>query len=435
MVACGGGEPPPSKSPAAVSVVSQEPDVVPEPLPATVVDLVGTDAEVFVYFDAKAFRKGTLYAAIMNVVNGVPLVREKLAELTQTCGFNPVDALSEVAFSARVKDRDLDMDTAVLAARSSESSSASLECIQRLMPEFERVEVDGQAALGLSNGYVVALEPFLVAGEPEPVRRALARLEGGGHQRVPRGFLFANLESREMFDAEKIVVGLGEGANGTEIEVNARARSVEKAQEIERRVLETRREGLEELEEEDELEPAVKSLVRELVDGVRFERRGADLAAGFSFGSREREMQILGVGTALVVSAIDRYLRVVKTSEARNAMWMIHGSLREYAMRQKPPRFPKSAPLVPQQVPAGNSYQSAEADWQQAGWKDIGFNWGSPQHYALGFETAPGGRKVTVRALGDLDGDGVQAKFELDLEIRQGQVIGDGEMREENPDE
>lgn len=415
--------------------MSQEADVAPEPQPATVVDLVGTDAEVFVYFDAKAFRQGTLYAAIMNVVNGVPLVREKLAELTETCGFNPVDAVSEVAFSARVQNRDLDMDTAVLAARSAESPAASLDCIARLIPEFERVEVDGHAALSLSNGYIVALEPFLVAGEPEPVRRALARLDGGAHERVPRGFLFANLESREMFDTEKIVIGLGEGVNGTELELNARASSVEKAQEIERKVLETRREGLEELEQEDELEPAVKSLVRELVENVRFERRGADLAAGFSFGSRERETQILGVGTALVVSAIDRYLRVMKTSEARSALHTIANMLHEYASNQKPPRFPKSAPLVPQQVPAGGSYQSAEADWQQAGWKDISFSWGAPQHYAFSFETAPGGRKVTIRALGDLDGDGVQAKFELDLEVRKGAVINDHEIREENPDE
>ena len=418
-----------------MSVVSQEEDVAPEPLPATVVDLVGTDAEVFVYFDAKAFRQGTLYAAIMNVVNGVPLVREKLAELTQTCGFNPVDAIAEVAFSARVKDRDLDMDTAVLAARSAESSSASLDCIARLLPEFERAEVDGHPALSLSNGYVVGLEPFLVAGEPEPVRRALTRLQGGAQERVPRGFLFANLESREMFDTERIVIGLGEGANGTEIEVNARANSVEKAQEIEARVLELRREGLAELAQKEDLEPRVDSLVRELVERVRFERRGADLMGAFDFGSRERETQILGVGTGLVVGAIEHYLRVVKTSEARSAMWMIHSSLQAYAMNQKPPRFPKSAPLVPQQVPAGSSYQSAPGDWQQVGWKDIAFTWESPQHYAFGFQTAPGGRKVTVRALGDLDGDGVQAKFELDLEIRQGQVVSDNGIREENPDE
>jgi len=267
------------------------------------------------------------------------------------------------------------------------------------------------------------------------VRRALARLQGGAHERVPRGFLFANLESRELFDTEKIVIGLGEGANGTEMEVNARASSVEKAQEIERRVLDMRREGLEALEQEEALEPAVKSLTRELVESVRFERRGADLMAAFNFGSRERETQILGVGSGLVVGAIERYLRVVKTSEARSAVWMIHSSLQAYAMNQKPPRFPKSAPLVPQQVPAGNSYQSAETDWQQAGWKDIAFTWHSPQHYAFSFQTAPGGRKVTVRALGDLDGDGVQAKFELDLEIRQGQVVSDNGIREENPDE
>src|SRR5688572_7830373 len=108
VVACGGGasEQPPAEMPAAVTVVSEEPDVAPEPLPATVVDLVGREGDVFVHLDAKAFRAGTLYSAIMNVVNGVPLVRDQLSDLTQTCGFNPIEALAEVSFSARVRDRD-----------------------------------------------------------------------------------------------------------------------------------------------------------------------------------------------------------------------------------------------------------------------------------------------------------------------------------------
>ncbi|HEY6725737.1 MAG TPA: hypothetical protein VI197_17000 [Polyangiaceae bacterium] len=436
MVACGGGgEPPPSKSPAAVTVVSEEPDVAPEPLPVTVVDLVGRDGDVFVHFDAKAFRAGTLYQAIMNVVNSVPLVRDQLADLTQTCGFNPVEALAEVGFSARVRRRDLDMDTAVLAARSSQSPQASLECIRRLIPEFKRTEVAGYPALDMADGYVVAAEPFVVLGEHQPVRRALGRLANGANQRVPPGFLYAELESAEMFEAERIVIGLGQGPKGTEFEVHARATSVEQAQDLERSVLEMRREGLEEIQEA-ELEPAVKNLATSLVESVMFERRGADLVGAFDFGSPERETQILGLGTAMVVQAIERYLRMSKVMEARRAMYVIASSLREYAANQNPPRFPASAPLVPPQVPAGSRYQSVEADWQQAGWKEIGFSWSPPQYYAFGFDTARGGRKVTVRALGDLDGDGQPAKFELDLELKGGQITGESEtIREEQPDE
>lgn len=435
MVACGGGgEPPPTKSPAAVTVVSEEPDVAPEPLPVTVVDLVGRDGDVFVHFDAKAFRAGTLYRAIMNVVNGVPMVRDQLADLTQTCGFNPVEALVEVGFSARVRRRDLDMDTAALAARSSQSPQASLECIRKLIPEFEQTEVLGYPALSMADGYVVAAEPFLVIGEHQPVRRALGRMGDGANQRVPPGFLYAKLESAEMFEAERIVIGVGQGPKGTEFEVHARATSVEQAQELERSVLEMRREGLEELQEA-ELEPAVKTFVTSLVEGVIFERQGADLRGAFNFGSPERETQILGLATAMVVQAVERYLRLTKAAEARRALFTIAHSLRQYALNQKPPRFPASAPLVPQQVPAASRYQSADADWQQVGWKEIGFSWSSPQHYAFEFETARGGRKVTVRALGDLDGDGQQAKFELDLEIKGGQVGESESIREDQPDE
>lgn len=436
MVACGGREAaPPVTSPAAVTVVSQEPDVAPEPLPATVVDVVGTSADVFVYLDAKAFREGALYGAIMRVVNAVPMAREELVRLTQMCGFNPVEALGEMAFSARAREDDLEMDTAVLAARSVENPQASLECVRRLIPDFEPIEVDGYPALGMGDGYVVAAEPFLIVGEHGPVRRALGRLKSGAGERVPRGVLYAELEAPEMFEAERIVIGLGHGAKGTELEVHARATSVAHAQELERSVLDARREGLDELQESD-LDAATKNLVSSLIESIMFERRGADLMGAFNFGSPEGEKQLLDVGSGMLVDALDQHFQRRKIAEARRAIYSIAYSLREYAMTQKPPRFPASAPQVPQQVPGTSGYQSAETDWQAPGWKAIGFRWASPQYYAFGFETNRAGRKVTIRALGDLDGDGQHAKFELDLEIQHGQVIGEsGALREDNPDE
>lgn len=435
VVACGAGsEAPPSNPPAAVMVVSGEPDVVPDPLPATVVDLVGRDGDVFVHFDAKAFRTGALYQAIMNVVNGAPVVRDQFADGTEKCGFDPVEALAEVAFSARVRERNLDMDTAVLAARSSQSPRANLECVQQLLPDFEQTEVDEYPALGRRGGYIVAADPFVLFGKLQPVRRALSRMKGGAGERVPPGYLYAKLESAAVFEAERIVIGLGRGPRGTELEVHARGTSVEHAQELEGAVLEVRRELLEKIE--SELDPAAKSLAASLVESVTFERRGADLLGAFNFGSLEREKQILGLGTAMVAESIAGSMRQAKAQEAKRVVYVIANSLREYAANQQPPRFPTSAPLVPRQVPAASRYQSADADWQQVGWKDIGFSWSPPQYYAFGFETSRGGRKVTVRAIGDFDGDGQHATFELDLEIQGGQVTGESDgIREAHPDE
>lgn len=434
MVACGGAQPAPNEAPAAVTIVSQEPDVAPEPQPATVVDLVGRTGDVFVYFDAKAFREGAMYRAVMDVVNRVSWVREQHSGFTESCGFNPVEALGEIAFSTRVHKHRLDTDTAVLAARSEQKPAATLDCVARLIPQLERAEVDGYSALSTAGVTVVATEPFLVVGSTQAVRRALERIENGAGERVPRGFLYAELQSPEVFMAERIVVGVGPGPKGTEFEVHARATSVDQARGFESYILAMRAEGLEKLQQ-SELDSSAKNLATSLLESVMFERRGADLVGAFDFGSPEREAHVWSVGTTLVAQAIDRYLHTMEVSKAR---WLVHTiaySLRDYAMSQKPPRFPVSAPLVPPQVPAASRYQSTEADWQKPGWKDIGFSWSAPQHYALGFETARGGRKVTVRALGDLDGDGQQARFELDLEIRAGEVVGDYRIREDRADE
>src|SRR6187551_2182835 len=108
LSACDGAEPPPPKTPAAVSVVSQEPDIAPEPQPATIVDLIERDAAIFGYFDAEEFRRGPWYRAITNVIEPVPIAREQLKGVVQTCGFNPIEALLEISLSSRVREGDPD---------------------------------------------------------------------------------------------------------------------------------------------------------------------------------------------------------------------------------------------------------------------------------------------------------------------------------------
>lgn len=432
LVACATNAPPPAPRPAAVTVVSQEPDVAPEPQPASVVDGVERDAAAFGYLDADAFRRSALYRAAMTVVNAVPAVGAQLDEMTRSCGFNPVEAVSRASFSARVRRRDPDMDTAVLVVRANVSASQGLDCLERLVPKLERAEIAGHPALGVSDGYVVAREPFLVAGEAGAVQRALERLDRGARQRVPDPYLYLQLESAEAFEAERIVVGMAEGSSGTELDVEVRASSVDQAAEFEAEVLDLRRRALDELEASD-LTPGAQRVARELLTSVRMERRGAELLGGFSFGSREREETIMGMAAGLAVYGVRRYMVRAKTAEARSAVWTISHKLISYAVEQKPPRFPPSAPRVPQRAPVGDRYQSTEQDWQQPGWKQLDYSRSLPQYYAFEFETARGGQKVTVRAIGDLDGDGTESRYEVDLKIERGQPTIDGDMREIDP--
>jgi len=235
-----------------------------------------------------------------------------------------------------------------------------------------------------------------------------------------------------MFKAERIVVSAAHTPRGTEWSVRARATSTQEAERIEASVREFRNEGLEELGRSD-LDPSAKSLITELVESITFERRGADLDGAFSFGSPEREATILGTATSLVGARVDEYLRSEKTREARRSVRFIADLLGEYAMNQVPPRFPESGPLVPAQVPSASSYQPVESDWQAGGWKYIEFKRLEPQYYAFGFETTRGGRKVTVRALGDLDGDGQHSRLEAELEIVRNKSLSEPKIREDNP--
>lgn len=429
---CATKPPSPAPRPAAVTVVSQEPDVAPEPAPASVVDGVERDAPVFGYLDADELRQSALYRAATKVVEAVPAARSELEQITSTCGFNPVEAVSRASFSSRVRRRDPDMNTAVLVVRTNVGAGAGLDCLQKLVPKLERTEVDGLPALSVSDGYVVAREPFLVAGQAVAVRRALERLDRGARQRVPEPYLYVQLESAEAFEAERIVVGMASRSSGTELDVEVRAKSVEQAAEFEAEVLDLRRRALDELEHSD-LEPSAQQLVRDLVGSVRLQRSGAQLLGGFGFGSPDREATILGVAAGLAVHGVQRYMARAKTAQARTALWTISQKLMAYAVEQKPPHFPRSAPKVPLQTPTGEAYQSSEQDWQQQGWKDVEFSLSEPQYYALEFETARGGQKVTVRAVGDIDGNGSESRYELDLKIDGGQPTIAGPMREVDP--
>ena len=90
----------------------------------------------------------------------------------------------------------------------------------------------------------------------------------------------------------------------------------------------------------------------------------------------------------------------------------------------KAARFPPSAPPVPGAVPPGTKYQSSPSDWQEGSWKTIGFTMDTPQYYRYSVVTSGDRKHATVRAEGDLDGDGKSSLYELPLELdKQGRVV------------
>lgn len=82
--------------------------------------------------------------------------------------------------------------------------------------------------------------------------------------------------------------------------------------------------------------------------------------------------------------------------------------------------YPESAPLTPARVPQGQRVLDPPGTWEHPTWRRLGFSWDVEHSYAFEFESrVEDGRAVFVaRAYGDLDGDGVQSRFEISGENR-----------------
>jgi hypothetical protein len=82
--------------------------------------------------------------------------------------------------------------------------------------------------------------------------------------------------------------------------------------------------------------------------------------------------------------------------------------------------YPESAPLTPARVPQGRRVLDPAGTWEHPTWRRLGFSWDVEHSYSFEFESRrePGRSLFVARAYGDLDGDGVQSRFEISGEIR-----------------
>lgn len=120
--------------------------------------------------------------------------------------------------------------------------------------------------------------------------------------------------------------------------------------------------------------------------------------------------------------------------EARQNVGAIAKMLSDYMQTRKLDRFPPSARPVPQEVPRGTTYQSTSSDWIGT-WLTIGFRLSEPQRYSYEVVTAPTGASATVRARGDLDGDGINSEFDCSMAVANGVVTVAPRFEERNPEE
>ncbi len=139
-----------------------------------------------------------------------------------------------------------------------------------------------------------------------------------------------------------------------------------------------------------------------------------------------------GAAAAVAIPAFIKYLKRSKASEAKMNLTIMADSARTYALerdmslnkgrkkRRKMKKgtsiFPDSSQLTP---PSGPTSEKVAAKWDVEPWRSLKFSRQTPSYYAykatnMGI-AADGRHQLRFEAFGDLDGDGDQSVFTVDV--------------------
>lgn len=113
----------------------------------------------------------------------------------------------------------------------------------------------------------------------------------------------------------------------------------------------------------------------------------------------------IGVFAALGIYGSRRYLTNAKSAEGRaNVTAIARAAVRA---SEELGTLPASAAPVPARLSmvSGKKYMSLSSDWEQPGWKELGFNYSTPQYFQYSWERVSVS-EGTARAVADLNGDG-----------------------------
>ncbi len=114
----------------------------------------------------------------------------------------------------------------------------------------------------------------------------------------------------------------------------------------------------------------------------------------------------LGVGSALAMYGVRKYMVNAKQAEARTALATWGSGLANCGQREG--RLPLASKPVPSSLSdvLGKKWQSAPADWSAPAFSCAGFSMSSPQYYQYQWQLSAPNEGV-ANAVADLDGDGV----------------------------
>lgn len=420
LVACAGSKTP-AESPPAQPAAAPTDAIAPGGHESAVRAVVDPEADVVAYLDGEGFRKSPLYRALENVLALVPGSLDKLSEIEADCGLHPVRSLKALAFSGSRAGEGIDARSITVAAELDVSPDAALDCVVRHIPEAQQEQLEGRRALkDPKDGWLVADGSLLIFGRREAVVAALARSGSTPAPLAASTYLHARVHAPNPLQVNPITVALSRTAKGARLEAIGQTASPEDAARAAQQLEAFREFGKQQVADRA-AEGAAASSAASLLDAIALTTRGSAVSAALELPEREFELAITSMLSSIAVHGVRRYVANAKAAQARETVGAIAAALA--AAAEKTQRFPASAPRVPAQVPAGTKVTPDATAWSHPSWKAIGFAPTEPQYYAYEFETAPDGKQATVRARGDIDGDGTPSTFELTLEIRPNGAI------------
>ena len=432
LVACGGkGAAPPPESATAPAAPPAAGTSAPVSAVRTRVD---PNADLIVYLDGAGFRTSPFFRALERALAMLPGAGAERAKIAEQCGFDPIQAIAAVAVSATGAGTSLKEDSVIVAAEFTQPSERVLSCIARLSPKASATEIEGRKALTSPDGIVIVGDGnLLLAGPRTRVVSALEQAPLPPSVLDSGTYLHIRTNALKAFALNQLTFSMGRGPAGTRLRIMDEAGSVEAAKRTETRFREFRELAKQRLSQSLE-SPDAQRYLAELLDAMVIQTNGTAVSATVDLPSAQAEDAFTGMISALAIYGVRRYIGQAKMAEARSNVAVIAKNLGAYVASKAAKRFPKTAPRTPATIPAGTKVKPDAKTWSHASWKAIGFQLEEPHYYSYEYETSRDGKHVTVRAHGDLDGDGVTSRFELTLEITgAGEAVLGPELVEVEP--
>ena len=430
LVACAPTPPPPAEAPA---ITIPRPAVVaaPEAAPSAssaLLAAVPSNATLVVRIDGRALRAAPIYGQALGALAAFEGAQKRVDEFHASCGINLLETIDEVVY-ARTGAGETDD---VTLARVRADDAAVLRCAATLL-DGKPSKLEGAPAVRFveSNapGVAVVFDGVTIIGTEDHVSAALGALRshasalpepargldlgpaavvsfavsGAGYGGISSGTGVLEMDASHV--TLRTVIGFPSAAEASAFEAQAHT-------------------GISGMSLELGATPGgAGEMIRDYLTRIHIDADGPRVRGSLELqGGVQAQTQLVGTLSAVGIYGVRRYLAQAKLAEAKSTVGAISRDLAAYMEREdargkRPLRFPASAPATPAQVPSGAKFRPDASTWSHPTWKALHFEMEMPMYYSYEIITSKDGRAATVRAHGDLNGDGKLSTIERTLTL------------------